>query len=63
MLEDGLHGDTEQNCSLFTNKDIVPRYSLPTDITAQKAIYGDKFCPKIVLWVKLLTHVNTWDKS
>lgn len=51
----GFHGDTEQNCSLFT-KAIVPPYSLPTDITAQKAIYSDKFCPEIVLRVKPLTH-------
>lgn len=52
----GFHGDTEQNCYLFMNKDIVPTYSLPTDTTAQKTIYSDKLCPEIVLWVKLLTH-------
>lgn len=44
----GFHGDTEQNSYLFMNKDIVPTYSLPTDITAQKNIYSDKLCPDIV---------------
>lgn len=48
----GFHGDSKTN--LPTNKVTVPPYSLPIDISHQKAVYSDKFCPGIVLWVKFL---------